>query len=347
MLAVTLAFATNVAYADTINLSSDTDTITIISEGGRQDATTAPATVSRLTTFPSSSVTPQGSSWRTMHKDGYTGGFAEACNLLGLSGNECRKYESMHNTGQCSVLNVPDGIVLDRLVFTKGGKHRVQQNVRVDLKNPPTRETTVCDLGGGVYAMRFHGCGNHALVRTYSTRVEVLPPAPKPVPLAPKLTLIPMDGCKNSKTLNILIASSSALRSDVRGTIAATKGGGFFAEDRVSRKYGEAYWDAYRRGEVEVSRETYNVAIFYIKFNGEQAYSSPIGHYTVHDGVLAVFLPKLEEYDGVGAVFDKDANLASPKISDTTGRREIWAKSSEWGEHCEGYALAFERPPIM
>lgn len=133
--------------------------------------------------FPTSTTAPKGSAWKHMHASGFTGGYEKGCQLIGLTSAQCSQYIEMHSKGQCQVIDVPNGIVLDRLTFTRNGVHRVQKKVLVELINPPSRKTEVCDLGGGLYAMRFHGCDNHGLVRASAPvpRQTVVIPPPQPV----------------------------------------------------------------------------------------------------------------------------------------------------------------------
>lgn len=129
--------------------------------------------------FPTSSKPAQGKPWTTMHDNGFTGDYKEAGNLLGLSSAQAKKYEAMHSAGSCQVMEVPNGVVLDRLTFTRDGKHLPDYGAKVALVNPSSRKTEVCDLGGGTFAMRFHGCNNHAVVVGWKPeKATVAPPAP-------------------------------------------------------------------------------------------------------------------------------------------------------------------------
>jgi hypothetical protein len=135
-------------------------------------------------TFPSSHAKPKGSAWKHMHASGFTGGYEKGCGLIGLTPTQCAKYTKMHSDAVCQIVDVPNGIVLDRLTFSRNGTHHVQKNVLVDLQNPITRKTEVCDLGNGLYAMRFHGCDNHGLVRLH---IHV----PKPVAVIERRVELP------------------------------------------------------------------------------------------------------------------------------------------------------------
>lgn len=137
--------------------------------------------------FPTSSKPAQGKPWTTMHAQGFTGNYSEASKLLGLNTAQAKKYEEMHSAGACQVMDVPNGVVLDRLTFTRDGKHHIDYGAKVALENPSSRKTEVCDLGGGVVAMRFHGCNNHAVVVGWNAKATVIPtPAPAPAYMCAK-----------------------------------------------------------------------------------------------------------------------------------------------------------------
>ncbi len=126
--------------------------------------------------FPTSSVSPTGKPWETMRENGFTGGYAEACSLLGISPEQCITYQEMHASGACDIKSVPNGVVVDAMTYTDtNGEHRADRNVLIALENPETRDTEICDLGDGVVVMRFLGCNNHAIVNNWVPVVESQP----------------------------------------------------------------------------------------------------------------------------------------------------------------------------
>jgi hypothetical protein len=150
-----------------------------------------PITKEDLAAFPSSPHAAKGKPWTHMRKNGFTGSIQDACGLMGLTDVECSTYKYKHENGLCEYMDVPNGVVLDALTYTRGNKNYAQKDVLVKLKNLSTRKTEVCDLGGGVYAMRFLGCGNHGLVRGFF-------PAPETAAVQPEQSVaqecIPMEG---------------------------------------------------------------------------------------------------------------------------------------------------------
>jgi len=133
-----------------------------------------------LNSFPSSASPARGTPWKTMHRDGNRASFQENCDLLGLTPSACRQYSEKLDRNQCVTMTLPNGVILDRLTFTRNGRHQAQRSVLVAITNVPAnhldRTATVCDIGG-VYVGRIHGCGNYF-------RVDARGAAP-PVVIAP------------------------------------------------------------------------------------------------------------------------------------------------------------------
>lgn len=145
--------------------------------------------------FPSSRYPRgKGKPWQTMHEDGYVGSLADACILGGLTSAQCTKYERMVSSGQCRVMILPNGVVLDRLIFSKSGKHFYDAQALVDLQNPISRDATVCDIGGGIIFGRVHGCNNYFRVNgtlRHAPQAVAPPPKPKPQAVAPAPSVAP------------------------------------------------------------------------------------------------------------------------------------------------------------
>ncbi len=133
--------------------------------------------------FPSSSVKPAGKPWKIMNPNGYTGGIAEMCQKFGLTAAECVEYQTQRTTSQCWADEVPNGIVLDDLLFTKSGEHLVQHQVLVSLENPPSKQALLCRVGKSII-VHFLGCGNYGRVRNVTLSPSPRPPqqAVEPVP---------------------------------------------------------------------------------------------------------------------------------------------------------------------
>ncbi len=220
-----------------------------------QAPVTAPAT---LTEFPTSKNAPQGKPWGTMHQQGFTGGYDVACGLLGLTHNQCVMYQEMHSRGTCQIMEVPNGVVLDRLTFTRNGKHQVDHGALVALKNPPSRKTEVCDLGGGVVAMRFHGCSNHAVVYGWNP--------PRPVPVAVKQV-----ECMPEHLVALMVWEARAVMiPGVSQAIAASgSGAGYFAPGDVSRRFGATFRKARAEGKLSLSVVSHPVTVTLLKPNGQ------------------------------------------------------------------------------
>ncbi len=134
--------------------------------------------------FPTSKNKGEGKAWNKMGGYAYKGSIPRACELLGLSGAECAKFMQLRTEEKCRTMDVPNGVVLDGLTYTVGPNHHSQKNVLVDLKDPPTRSTLVCDLGGGTYVLHFLGCGNYGVVRGF------IPPQPKVVAEPPRAQVV-------------------------------------------------------------------------------------------------------------------------------------------------------------
>ncbi len=208
-------------------------------------------------TFPTSKGAPQGKPWGTMHAQGFTGGYDVACKLLGLTHNQCVMYQEMHSRGACQTMDVPNGVVLDRLTFTREGKHQVDYGALVALRNPPTRKTEVCDLGGGVIAMRFHGCNNHGIVRGW---------APKSAPVVVQPT-----ACVPEHLVELAVWEEKAVMIlGVSQAIAASRSGaGYFASGDVSRRFGAVFRKARAEGKLSLSTTSHHVTVTLLKSNGQ------------------------------------------------------------------------------
>jgi hypothetical protein len=142
--------------------------------------------------FPTSRNKPQGQAWTVMKDGGYTGGLKTASQLMGLTAKQLALYESKQKAADFVTMTVPNGVVLDRLTFTRDGKHQVDIGAKVELDNPTTRLVDVYDLGGGLVVMRFHGCNNYALVRGWTQSLKPQPaPVAAPAPAAKQQRRLP------------------------------------------------------------------------------------------------------------------------------------------------------------
>lgn len=224
--------------------------------------------------FPSSKVRPAKPDWDVMHTDGFTGGYDVACNLLGLTASQCATYKRMHEEGKCTTMEVPNGVVLDRLTFTRNRGHFVQNNVKVDLKNPPTRMTEVCLISTGrrrgnkpeyMAVMRFHGCNNQAIVH------GVTLPDPSPVPPVASAQCSPlaksvMVNIWEEKALDVRVADGKIFRQLIVATTSAPSDG-WYAPDRVSRS-GAPLRAAHARGELQLDSKAHGTVISRVKADG-------------------------------------------------------------------------------
>jgi hypothetical protein len=170
-----------------------------------------------LNSFPSSASPARGTPWKTMHRDGNRASFQENCDLLGLTPSACRQYSEKLDRNQCVTMTLPNGVILDRLTFTRNGRHQAQRSVLVAITNVPAnhldRTATVCDIGG-VYVGRIHGCGNYF-------RVDARGAAP-PVVIAP-VPQVRVDGaCAPSRRDGSmrLFCKPSGTRASLRGSNA-------------------------------------------------------------------------------------------------------------------------------
>lgn len=244
--------------------------------------------------FPTSSKPAQGKPWTTMHAQGFTGNYAEASKLLGLTSAQAKKYEEMHSAGACQVMDVSNGVVLDRLTFTRGGKHHIDYGAKVALVNPSSRKTEVCDLGGGTFAMRFHGCNNHAVVVGWKpAKATVAPPAPQ----------APANACVATQKIRLVVWEVKAVDvPGVRKAIAMSGGSSYYDSGDVSRGFGKAFRAEKSAGRLNLSKKPTPVVISLLKANGteEKLFSgSVVGSHTftmpsgfVEGDVLRVLFPE-------------------------------------------------------
>lgn len=196
--------------------------------------------------FPTSRNKPQGQAWTVMKDGGYTGGLKTASQLMGLTAKQLALYESKQKAADFVTMTVPNGVVLDRLTFTRDGKHQVDIGAKVELDNPTTRLVDVYDLGGGLVVMRFHGCNNYALVRGWTQSLKPQPapvaaPAPAAKAAAPAPQPAPAAGCivRSFAQVHIWNADAEDLPG-IKATVAAakTRSDNYFSSDSLSRRHG-------------------------------------------------------------------------------------------------------------
>ena len=196
--------------------------------------------------FPTSKNKPQGQAWTVMKDGGYTGGLKTASQLMGLTAKQLALYESKQKAADFVTMTVPNGVVLDRLTFTRDGKHQVDIGAKVELDNPTTRLVDVYDLGGGLIVMRFHGCNNYALVRGWTQSLKPQPaPATAPAPVAKAATPAPQPapaaGCAIRSYVQVHIWNADAVNQPgVQATVTAatTRPDNYFGPDSLSRRHG-------------------------------------------------------------------------------------------------------------
>ena len=197
--------------------------------------------------FPTSKNKPQGQAWTVMKDGGYTGGLKTASQLMGLTAKQLALYESKQKAADFVTMTVPNGVVLDRLTFTRDGKHQVDIGAKVELDNPTTRLVDVYDLGGGLIVMRFHGCNNYALVRGWTQSLKPQPaPAATPAPVAkvavPAPQPVPAAGCAIRSYMRVNFwTKEAATLPGVQASVdaEAARPDDYFAKDGVSRQHGD------------------------------------------------------------------------------------------------------------
>jgi hypothetical protein len=226
--------------------------------------------------FPTSAKPAQGKPWSTMHAQGFTGSYAEASKLLGLSPAQAKKYEEMHSADACQVMEVPNGVVLDRLTFTRDGKHHIDYGAKVALVNPSSRKTEVCDLGGGVMAMRFHGCNNHAVVVGWKPGKATAAPASVPATACPNPVMVRVN-VWNSRVVEFPGAQEAV-------ALAKTSSESYFNPKDLSRGIGDKLLLAGKQGSISRSTVAHEMTVTVMKANGTQEVVVPkrgiVGEYT-------------------------------------------------------------------
>ncbi len=281
----------------------------------------ASVTRKELGQFPSSSAKPVGKPWQKMHVQGFTGNYKEACILLGLTSAECKKYEASHSAGTCTVMEVPNGVVLDRLTFTRDGKHQVQGSVKVDLKNPPSRKAEVCDLGGGVIAIRFWGCNNHALVRGWTQPQQRLVTVATPVATAAGTA------CTKPTYWRVRVWEGKA--TEVSGVPALLKvkspsatDTSYYDSDDLSRMFGDTFIGLEKQGHLKLDGGSHAVIVNHLKLNG----TSVMMYDGVVKGMLTGNLPEdFRTGESIQVEFNDLRMFVSPR-SDIRARHSEFVK---------------------
>jgi hypothetical protein len=160
--------------------------------------------------FPTSSARPVGEPWRTQHPNGFLGDVDVMCRLFGYTGanaKACQEYKEQMATGKCWEAELPNGVVFDDLLFTKNGKHVVDHNVLVDLREPViSRKTRLCRVGNDIVALIL-GCGNYG-------RIKAVPPQ-----AALPLRTVATNQCQvgvSQDTLRIQVLDWLTMPADIR-----------------------------------------------------------------------------------------------------------------------------------
>jgi hypothetical protein len=275
-----------------------------------------PVTTTVLGDFPTSKVKPLGT-WETMHQDGFTGGFDGACKLLGLNAASCTTYKKMHSEGSCVLMEVPNGVVLNRLTFTKkNGMSESRQNVTVALKNPPTRKASVCNLGGDVMAIRFLGCGNHAMVTGWKkplTTTVVTQPQPA--------TTTTGGSCPvKSVQLNIWEAKAATVPG-VSEMIEETR---VSPTNGVSRSFGATFRSMHAAGNLARSTQVHEVRIFHHR-GVNQPPTELFGGNVLNGGQQVPLPTDFKAGDVIRITFSDYTRIASPLPSGITAYEREFA----------------------
>ena len=232
--------------------------------------------------FPNSYQASTGS-WTHMRTDGFTGSFTEACDLLNFTAEQCQLYERMHENGSCQMMQVPNGVVLDALTFTRNNRHQVDTRVAVALEDPPSRDAEVCDLGMGVYAIRFLGCNNHARVdrKIEITRGNDTPalenplasrtPPPEPVfnpgarqqqcPMITTPRIYEPRAAGVDGVREILAQIDETGGKLVEGAKNGSTDGDGSEAERISRRYGASLNAMYRSGGLALSSSPHHISM--------------------------------------------------------------------------------------
>ena len=263
--------------------------------------------------FPTSRGKPQGKPWVHMHHEGFTGSYQVACGLLGLTHQQCVMYEEMHDRGTCVVMDVPDGVVLDRLTFTRNGKDQIDYGAKVALQNPPSRKTEVCDLGGGVIAMRFHGCNNHAVVKGWNKPL-ITKVAPAPREEKQVRQPLPTQGGQCAKGVRLNVWEAKAVQvQGVQESIQASRSGGSYSDSGdVSRRFGGTFRQMHASSQLARSTTPHAVTVSLLKQDGRKA--------TLFQGQITGerLVPTIRDFepgDAVQVVFQNLQEFHSP-VSD-------------------------------
>jgi len=234
--------------------------------------------------FPTSNVEPTRK-WTVMHEDGFTGSVDDACKLLKFTGDQCADYNRMLENGHCDLVRVPDGTVLDAMTFTRERKHFADPKVEVALEEFPSRNARVCDLGGNTWAIRFDGCNNHAVVRSWApTPVQVAwrnKPSKETRPeftAATQIAAYIPGQCPVGRKLLVAVYDEKALMIDGVGEYAAR----FRAEEgaevslrkkgpdaSISNLFGELFHDLEKSGELEFDSTSRSLSVVVMADDGE------------------------------------------------------------------------------
>jgi len=128
--------------------------------------------------------------------------------------------------------------------------------VKVELENPSTRDTEVCDLGDGTVVMRFLGCNNHAVVNNRMV-IEIAKPVPAPV-LRPRTVIASQTPSVCVKSVELNIWEPSAVQvpgvAEVIGHRERQDGevGDTYQTD-VSARFGAVFMEMYEAGKLRYS----------------------------------------------------------------------------------------------
>lgn len=218
-------------------------------------------------TYPSSKDAPRHE-WETMGSNPFTGMPYEGCQRLGFSAELCTKYlllrDANSHSGDCNYMDVPNGTVLDQLLFGNG---IVLEDVLVNLKTFTTRRSLVCELDGKAL-ISFDGCNNLAVVNHWSfdevpVRGSVARPYQEPV------RSCPLD---NARYQLVSVLEASAIEHECSQRLVDVPGEDGLDGERLSRTCGRVLNENYGPGVLNHAMELvfipYGSEFEYLLFQG-------------------------------------------------------------------------------
>lgn len=273
--------------------------------------------------FPTSLLPAKGTPWKVLHADSYKGDFDTTCRLLGLNKAECEKFSAMRDAGQCQRLSLPNGVVLDRLGYSRGGGHHVQHQALVALqKSDENPMVLLCDLGDKFVGF-VERCGNPIRNdKPKSVPVAVAPVSVASVQRCPAYRTVTMHVWPDSLPKDIMDRANSLIqeassRTEPKGPAFSNVLGG-----ELRRRAGAGEFS--REGTVTV--ETYLV-------DGKTGAQRLLSTTTV-DRQFSFEIPAGEIEGNHLRQVVTGPTVVSPTKWRKVGQRELWTYWSEWGSEC-------------